>query len=229
MKNNVAKISFILVGLLIILYIVYKFGFSQYLTLENLKAHSTYLYSWVSEHYLISVVIYMAIYFLVIAASLPSTAPMSIIGGFLFGTLPAVLYATVAATLGATLAFLLFRNISRATIEKKYADHLVKFKSGLNEHGAAYLLLLHFMFIVPFFVINMLAAVADVSLWKFVWTTAVGFLPCAFVYAFSGKRLFSIRSISDVFSWEIIIALILLIAVVVMPIVIKKYKKSVST
>jgi len=120
---------------------------------------------------------------------------------------------------------LLFRTALKNTLEKKYASQLVTFRKGLDEYGSYYLLILHFMFIVPFVVINILAALAGVSLWQFVWTTAVGFLPCAFVYSFAGKRLFSITSVHDVFSWNIIIAILLLLIITMLPIILKRYKK----
>jgi len=225
MKSNVAKLSVCLIVGLILIYFVYQFFLSHYVTLQNLKAQGAYLYELSSRYYIISAVAYMVIYFVAIASSLPITAPMTVAGGFLFGTMPAVIYSTVAATCGATLAFLLFRSVSKVTVGKKYEAQLAKFSKGLDEYGVFYLLIIHFVFVVPFFVINALAALANVSLWRFIWTTFVGFLPCAIVYSFAGNQLTSIRSFSDVFSWKIIIALILLICVVALPVLFKHFKK----
>jgi len=225
MSRNVARLSILLVVLLVVVYLVYQFFFSHHVTLQNLKAQGACLYELSSRYYIISVIIYVVLYFIAIASSLPITAPITMAGGFLFGTFSAVIYSTVAATGGATLAFLLFRSFSKATIGKKYEAQLARFSKGLDEYGAFYLLIVHFMFIVPFFVINALAALANVPLWRFIWTTAVGFLPCAIVYSFAGRQLISIRSFSDIFSWKIIVALILLICIVILPIAFKHLKK----
>jgi len=213
---------------LICSYLIYQ-QVSGHFTLESLRAYAAFLHLWVLDNYVISVAIYMLAYFLVVASFVPIVAPMSMIGGFLFGTFPTVLFSTIAATCGATVSFLFLRFLSTSTIDQKYALKILKFKRKLDEQGSLYLLLLHFMFVVPFFVINSLAAFAGVSLWCFVWTTAIGFLPCAFVYAFAGNSLFSISSLNDVFSLQIIVAIVLLILAVVLPIVIRHYKKSLNS
>jgi len=223
---KVARLALFFIVLLITVYIAYKIGFAEYVTLERLQTHSEALRLWVSQHYFVAVISYIVLYALVVAASLPITAPIVMIGGYLFGTMQTVLYATVAATLGATVAFVLFRTVLKATIEQKYASQVVTFRKGLDAHGSYYLLLIHFMFVVPFFLINILAALAGVSLWQFIWTTVVGFLPCAFVYSFAGKKLFSITSFNEVFSWRVIVAILLLILITLLPILYKKYKSN---
>jgi len=161
----------------------------------------------------------------VIALSLPATPVLGMAGGFLFGIKTTVFIATIAATAGAALSFLLFKSASQSTLQKKYKTQFAAFEKGLHEYGAFYLLIVHFMIVVPFFVINALAALANVSLWRFIWTTAVGFLPGITIYAFAGKQLMSMRSVYDVFSWNIIVALLLLIGMMILPMIYKRYKK----
>jgi len=228
MKINVTKLSMLVIFLLIGLYIGYQMFFAHHFTLESLQANSAYLRDWVLNHYTLSAALYTLLYFIVIASSLPITAPMSMVGGFLFGVFPTVVYSTVAATGGATVAFLLFRSLSQATIEQKYGAQLARFRGGIDEYGAWYLFIIHCMFIFPFIVINMLAAVSGVSLWGFIWSTALGFIPCAFVYAFAGKEMLSVRSFGEIFSWKIILAIVLLVIVVSLPVIINHYKKSTS-
>jgi uncharacterized membrane protein YdjX (TVP38/TMEM64 family) len=223
MKINKKILAIISVSILVCLYIAYKFGFADYLTLESIKTNSQYFVSLVEKHYLVSVIIYMIAYFLIIASAIPSTAPMSMIGGFLFGTMPTVFYSTIAATCGAIVSFLILKFFSAATIEGRYADKLEKLRGGLQEYGSFYLLFLHFTFLVPFFVINLLAAISGVSFWTFIWTTVVGFLPCAYVYAFSGQKLLSIRSINDIFSWHVILIIIMLLLVATLPMLLSRF------
>lgn len=224
MKSRMAQWSIILLLLLIVLYIVYQYFFAHYVTLENIRQHCGILCDFAARYYIASVLVYIIIYAALVASSLPVVAPLTILGGFLFGTFWAIVYATIAATMGAIISFLLFRSASKVAIPEKYEAQLAKFSKGLEEYGAFYLLIIHFMFVVPFFVINALAAFAKVSLWRFIWTTAVGFLPCAIVYAFAGKQLMVIRSAGDIFSWKIIVALMLLIGVMLLPILLKKRK-----
>lgn len=225
MKLN-KKLIYIFLFLLIIgFYFAYKFGFGKYLTLESIQANSQYFAALVSKNYLFSVILYMFIYFVVIACAIPSTAPLSMIGGFLFGVWPTVVYSTISATCGAIVTFLALKIFSKNTIEQKYGQKLGKFRTGLQEYGSFYLLILHFSFLVPFFIINSLAVLAGVSLWQFSWTTFVGFLPCAFVYAFSGQKLLSIKSVNEMFSWQFLLAIGLLLLIGTLPIIIKSFSK----
>jgi len=225
MKKSFARLSVIILIVFIIIYIVYQFGFSHHLTLKNLKEQSLYLAQWVSKNYVLSVALYMILYFIVIASSIPSTGPMSMIGGFLFGTFRSVVYATISATAGATLSFLLFRSVFRRSVHEKYVQRVAMVRAGIDEYGGFYLLILHFLFILPFVVINALAALANVSLWRFVWTTAIGFLPAAIIYGFAGQQIRTIESTSDIFSFKIIGSLGLLVLFIVLIILCKRYKK----
>jgi len=223
MIKNMKKVSILIICFLVCLYIAYQMFFAHHFTLENLQANSAYLHDWVFNNYIFSVIMYMLLYFVVVASAIPITAPMSMVGGFLFGVWPTVIYSAVAATSGATLSFFLLQSVSKATIEKRYGVRLEKFRSGVKQYGAWYLLILHFMFLLPFFFINILAVVGGVSLWGFVWSTIIGFLPCAFVYAFAGSQMLLVRSFGDIFSWKIILVIVLLVLVVLLPIMINHY------
>lgn len=223
--KKITRLLIIVVLIFASIYIAYKIGLERHLTLENLKAQSSHLQKIVLENYHFSVAIYMLIYFIMIALSLPATAPMSLIGGFLFGVLRCTMYATIAATAGATISFLLLRTVFRTTIADKYANQLNKFRTGIDEYGSFYLLILHFLIVFPFFVINSLATLADIPLWTFVWTTALGFLPAAFIYAFAGQQITTIQSAWDILSVRVIIALVLLIAFIVGAMLFKRYRK----
>jgi len=223
--KKITKIVIITIVAIASVYTAYKIGLERHLTLENLKVQSSYLQTIVLKDYYFSVTLYMLIYFLFIVFSLPATGPMSLIGGFLFGTLRCMLYATIAATAGATVSFLLLRTVFRKTIADTYSSQLNKFREGIDEYGSFYLLILHFLFVFPFFVINALAALANVSVWTFIWTTAIGILPAAFIYAFAGQQITTIQSASDIVSPRVIIALILLVAFIVVTMVFKRYKR----
>ena len=102
--------------------------------------------------------------------------------------------------------------------------NLEKFERRIEEYGPPYLLMLHFSTLFPYAVINVLAALAGISVVTVMWTTAVGFLPSALIYSFAGSRLTTISSVRDVFSPQIILALVLLVLLMLVPIVVKQVK-----
>jgi uncharacterized membrane protein YdjX (TVP38/TMEM64 family) len=214
--KNALFAGFVLVGAVIV---AWYFGLQNYLTLESMKENRAYLETAVHTNYLRSVLIFLAIYIAVIATALPGVPPLTMIGAFLFGFIPGGIYASVAATAGTTVSFLLIRYVLSGVIRGKYAQKLERFNEKIASHGVAgYLLTLQLLGIIPYFVINTLAALTDVPFKTFLWTTYVGSLPIIFIYAFAGRQLYLVESVSDIFSPSIIALLVFLVLLTMMPI-----------
>ena len=144
------------------------------------------------------------------------------VGGFLFGFLPCIVYASISATLGTTISFLVIRYVLGNVIRGKYAQKLDRFNEKIASHGtASYLLTMQLMGIIPYFVINVLAALTNVPTITFVWTTFVGSLPILGVYAFAGGQLYSVESVKDIFSPSIIALLVVLVLVALLPLLLR--------
>ncbi len=190
----------------------------NYLSLEQLQVNKAYLKQLVAYHYLKSVFIYISIYIVVVAMALPAFTPLTIIGGFLFGLVPGLLYAAISATAGSTISFLVMRYVMKNTIQQKYGHKLEKFNERITSHGvASYLLTLQLLTVIPYFIINALAALADVPFITFVWTTLAGSFPLLFVYTFAGRQLCVVESLGDIFSPSVILLFVLLILLALLP------------
>ncbi len=208
--------GFILISGIIV---AWYLGLHEYLTLDAMKENRAYLEAAVQAHYFRSVLIFIAIYIAVIATAMPGVPPLTMIGAFLFGFIPGGFYASIAATTGTTISFLIIRYVLSGVIRGKYAQKLERFNEKIASHGVAgYLLTLQLIGLIPFFVINTLAALADVPFKTFLWTTYVGSLPILFIYAFAGRQLSLVESIRDIFSPSIIVLLVFLILLTLMPI-----------
>lgn len=226
MKNGFKRAliagSVILVTILLLRY----FGVSKYLSLNQLQAHKVYLQEVVAYHYIKSVLVYIAVFVCVIALAIPAFAPLTIIGGFLFGFVPGSLYAAIGATVGSTISFLFMRYVMSNTIRQKYGHKLDTFNERIKSHGvASYLLTLQLLTIIPYFLINALAALADVPFVTFVWTTFVGLLPLLFVYVFAGRELYVVESVGDIFSPSVIVLFVLLIILALLPMFLRWIRK----
>lgn len=198
---------------------------SRYLSLEQIKVYGFAFKNFVEMHYVSSVVFYILSYALSIMVGLPAVAPMSLLGGFLFGIFWGMIFGAMGATLGSCCAFIIFRYVIRSWVRKRYSHQLVRFNDQMNRYGAYYLLMVHFASVIPFFFINSLAALADISWWTFAWTTVVGFIPLALVYSFAGEKLGTIESVSDIMTPQIIAVFILLFIFAFVPVVIKHYRE----
>jgi len=169
------KALLVIVAVISIAIVIWYFGLHNYITLASLQENRASLEEAVQKNYLQSVAIFIAIYTAVIAVMIPGVPPLTIIGGFLFGLLPGVLYSGIAASIGATISFLVMRYVLSNVIRGKYAQKLDRFNEKILSQGAAsYLLTMQLVGVIPYFVINTLAALTTVSIFTFFWTTLVG-------------------------------------------------------
>jgi len=78
--------------------------------------------------------------------------------------------------------------------------------------GATLLLAMRLIPIVPFSLFSYAAGAAHVPLWRFVWTTAVGYLPITAIAVYFGTRLEGL-SLTDPLVWASLLALLALLAI----------------
>ncbi len=216
-------IFFAFIGLIIL----FRFsGVSNQLTIANFKMNSQWFKQFVLQHYKLAVLEYILLYILILSLSLPIAAFLTIAGGYLFGTLQAVVYTNIGATIGSLIAFLMMRYLIGKDIQTKYQKRMIYFNKMVKEHGVFFLLFSRFVAVVPLFLITILAAISNISLFNFIWTTSLGVIPGSFVYAFAGRQLHKIETIKDVFSPSVLLAFLLLGLLALMPVIIKRFRKS---
>ncbi len=181
------------------------FFVKNFITLEIINEQRDRLLAAVEDHYWLSVFVFIIAYIIVVISSFPLAALMTILSGFLFGVLWGIIFTNISATIGAILSFLIFRYFLGNAIQERYQERLVRFNENIQRYGARYLLTIHFLVIVPFFIINSLAALTKISLWTFMWTTAIGIIPSSIIYTYAGSKLSTITSINDIMSWPILL------------------------
>lgn len=102
------------------------FHLDQYVTLAALKENKETLKAYTETHYNSTVILYILIYCLQTAISLPGAAILTLAGGFLFGALLGTVYVNVGATSGAVLAFLAVRYLLQDMVERKFGARLLR-------------------------------------------------------------------------------------------------------
>ena len=162
------------------------------LTFEVLAANREALLAFRDAHFGTSAVIFVAVYAVIVAFSLPGAAIASITGGFLFGLFPGTPFNMLAATSGAIVIFLAARWGLGARLARGMAaseGRVGRVKAAIDANQWEALFLLRLVPVVPFFVANLLPALLGVSLFRFVVTTALGIIPGALVYTSVGSGL----------------------------------------
>jgi uncharacterized membrane protein YdjX (TVP38/TMEM64 family) len=121
-----------------------------------------------------------------VALSVPGAALFTITGGFLFGPWIGGAYAIVGATLGATVVFLAAR-AGLGGLLTRAGPALRRIGSGFRDNGLSYLVVLRLIPVIPFWLVNLVAAAAGLRLPVYVFGTFVGMIPVTLVYASLGN------------------------------------------
>ena len=201
----------------------FYFDLGRYVSLEALKANRDDLLAYTNANFTVAVVLYVAVYILQTAFSLPGGAIMTLAGGFLFGSVLGTIFVNVGATTGATLAFLAARYILRDWVERKFGKRIEPVQAGFAQNAFSYLLTLRLIPAFPFFLVNLVSGLTRIPLGTYVIATSIGIIPGSFFYAFAGKQLGSINSLAEIASPPVLLALTFLGLLALVPILHRKF------
>ena len=131
-----------------------------------------------------------------VALSIPGAVLLTISGGILFGTFIGGTAAVIAATTGATIIFLVAKSACGENLARRAGPLASKLSDGFRADAFSYLLFLRLVPAFPFFLVNLVPALAGVKLTVFVGATLIGVIPATFTFAFfgSGSTAWSPRS-----------------------------------
>ncbi|OAI46853.1 dihydrolipoamide dehydrogenase [Nitrospira sp. SCGC AG-212-E16] len=202
------------------------FDLKTYLSLDTLKANRDSLLTFTEEHYVPAVALFILIYVLQTSFSLPGATIMTLAGGFLFGSLWGPLYVNIGATTGATLAFLAARYLFHQWVERKFGDRLGPIQDGFAQNAFSYLLTLRLIPFFPFFLVNLLSGLTRVKVSTYVVATAIGIIPGSVVYAFAGRQLGTINTLSELVSPRLLLAFSLLGLLMLVPVIYRKFTEA---
>ena len=215
------------------------FFLRDFFTFEALAENREALLSWRDANYVLAVLVFIALYIVVVAFSLPGAAVMTLGGGFLFGLFPGALYNVLGATIGALAIFSAVKlGLGDYLHQKFLADNedgketfLEKMNKEIQESETSYLLILRLVPAIPFFLANLAPAFLGVSFRKFALTTFFGIVPGSVVYTSVGAGLGDVfaageaPNLSIIFEWHILGPILGLVVLAALPIIIKKFRK----
>ena len=173
----------------LVMLLVFGMGWHRELTLENIVALRDRFHTVLNEHPVRSVLLYFAVYVCAAALSLPGGLILTVAGGLLFGWLLGAIAAVAGATVGATIIFLIARSALGEGLTTRAAPWIAKLRAGFADHALSYLLFLRLVPLFPFWLVNLVPALAGVRLLPFVGATALGIIPGSFAFAFFGSGL----------------------------------------
>jgi len=232
-------IRFIPIGLILVaMFIFYLWLGFAFLSFEMLHSSHAALQTWSHTHPVTSGLIFIGLYALIVALSIPGAIWLTLFGGFLFPQPLSTLYVVIGATTGASALFFAARTAlgdslkkrTRSKLPSKVSSKLSKIKAGLKKGQISYLLFVRLVPLFPFWLVNLGAAFAGARPWAFVWTTAVGIIPGTFVFTQAGRGLASVfesghLSVASILNYHVWVALVALGLFALMPLVVRYTKK----
>lgn len=168
------------------------FALGDLLSFQTLADNREALLAFRDSNYVATLAVFMAIYVVIVAFSLPGASIATLTGGFLFATFPGSLFNVIAATIGATAIFMAARwgLGARLGARLENGQGLVKrIKDGIDENQWSMLFLIRLVPAVPFFLANLVPAFLEVPVHRFVISTFLGIVPGTVVFTSVGAGL----------------------------------------
>jgi uncharacterized membrane protein YdjX (TVP38/TMEM64 family) len=157
----------------------------RWLNWHTLGANQAMLLRSVAAHPALCAVAYVALYAVMVGFSVPLAALMTAAGGLLFGRWAGAALAVAGAGSGAVILFLIIRRLGDASLRPGWAAPSGLRARSLQDHlardGFSYLLAIRLLPIVPFWVVNIAAALSGMRLAPYALATFIGIVPATFI------------------------------------------------
>lgn len=233
--------------------IAFSQGWHKYLSLEQLALNLGELRSFLSANYLTAVFIYIGLYIAVAALSIPVGSVLTISGGLLFGWFIGTIATIVGATIGATILFLVAKTSLGETLAAKAGPWLKDLRAGFAENAMSYMFFLRLVPGFPFWLVNIAPSLLGVNLRTYVIATFFGIIPGSLAYSYLGAGFESVITAqqtayqncinekgndagcslsldaSSLITNEIVIAFVLLSLVALIPVFVKRLRRTNKT
>jgi uncharacterized membrane protein YdjX (TVP38/TMEM64 family) len=161
-------------------------GGGHYLSFAALAENRAWLSELVARWGVAAGLGFVAAYACVIALSVPGASILTIAAGLLFGVWLGTLYAVVGATIGATAIFVAAR-AGFGGLAMSGGPRARQLAAGFRADAFNYLLVLRLVPLFPFWLVNLVAALAGMKLGVYVLGTFLGIIPGSFIYASLGN------------------------------------------
>ncbi len=172
--------------------LVFALGWQSYLSFESLAEHRAALARFIDANLPLALLVFIALYTVTVALSLPVGAVLTLAGGLLFGWFLGGVASVIGATLGATVVFLAAKSALGDFVAAKAGPWLERFRQGFQDDAFSYLLFLRLVPVFPFWLVNLAPALLGVSFATYLATTILGIIPGTFAYSLTGSGLDSV-------------------------------------
>jgi uncharacterized membrane protein YdjX (TVP38/TMEM64 family) len=110
--------------------------------------------------------------------------------GLVYGFIPALLLMMFGWLLSGLACFAIGRSVARPLLDRWFGhERFERIEARIERGGAKALIAARLIPIFPFSIVSYAAGAARVPPWRFLWTTAVGYLPITVISVYFGTQL----------------------------------------
>jgi uncharacterized membrane protein YdjX (TVP38/TMEM64 family) len=110
--------------------------------------------------------------------------------GFAYGFFPALMLMMVGWVLSGLICWAVGHRVARPLFDRWFGSaRFERVERAIERGGPSLLIAMRLIPILPFSIVSYAAGAARVPAWRFVWTTAVGYLPITAIAVYFGTRL----------------------------------------
>lgn len=110
--------------------------------------------------------------------------------GLVYGFVPALLLMMLGWLLSGLVCFAIGRSVARPLLDRWFGrERFERIEARIERGGAKVLIASRLIPIFPFSLVSYAAGAARVPVWRFTWTTAVGYLPLTAISVYFGTQL----------------------------------------
>lgn len=187
MNKTWIKLLSLIVIIALVIVLFERTNLYLYLNLDSFNHYHNQILHFEQQHLVEFTVGYIIAYIFLIALCVPGTILFDLLAGFIYGPIVGTVLVLICYLSGAVLNFILVRFMLYDLFSRKFG-HLqsVIVREGGMRSTAINLIGLRFIPVIPFWLINILAAVLGIPFWVFATTTFLGIIPTSVVYVLIG-------------------------------------------
>ena len=183
--------------------------------------------SYSQNNYFISILAFFFFLICYSVFSLPGLLIFTCMSGYLFG----IYYGFIISILSVTFGSLIFFILSKIFFKYFFIEYYEKYAQNINKyisHSALeYLIIFRLVPALPLMAQNIILSLLDISKFKFILVTFIGFTPIILTSVIIGNKIKNIKLIKgisgqDLFTWDILLIISVLILLLTLKIIFKK-------
>ena len=182
-----------------------------------------------NDNYFISLLFFFMLFIFIASISLPGLSILVALSGYIYGIFFGFFVVIFSLTLGSFVFFLISKFFLRKIFHKYYDKYSENLSNYIKDSSFEYLIIFRMIPGPPLLLQNILLSILNISSFKFILSSFIGLTPLNLAVVYIGNKIGNIQNIrnlssSEIFTWDVILFIFLLILIISIRIIYKNRK-----